>query len=267
MSNVEKINLEQQESDKQNNIFKSVIFDNNTNKLKTLIELKNINKSFKKTFSKKENVVLENVNFKIYDGEILSILGSNGCGKTTLTEIISGVSNPTSGEIISHLSNNEKIGVQFQDISFPFGLTVKDVIEFQIQISNNEIEKEELEDMIKSFNIEPLLKTRASKLSGGQQQRLNVLIALMSKPKVLFLDEFTTGLDIAIRNQIKNYILKFIKKHNITMVLISHDIDIIKDIPDRYLVIADKTIKLNATKQEVIDVFGSVDNMINYYVR
>ena len=267
MLNIKEISLEQQEKDKENHIFQYGIFNHNATNSKLLVEVKNGNKSFKKIFSKKEKVILKDVNFNIYEGEILSLLGSNGSGKTTLTEMISGISEPTSGKIIRNLSSNEKIGVQFQDVSFPFGLTVKDVIEFQIQISSNEIDKEELEDMIKSFDIEPLLKTRASKLSGGQQQRLNVLIALMSKPKILFLDEFTTGLDIAIRNQIKNYILKFIKKNNITMVLISHDIDIIKDVPDRYVIIAEQTIKLDATKEQVNEVFGSIDNMINYYVR
>lgn len=234
---------------------------------KVLIEVKNVAMQYKRGKSIIKNV-FEDINFKVYENEIIALLGGNGAGKTTLVEIISKIKNPTKGEIIYHDSNfKEMIGVQFQDLSFPKGLTVKDFIDFQIMMTNENISEDFLAEIIKTFKLNDLLKTKVSKLSGGQQQRLNVLIAMMSKPKILFLDEFTTGLDIAIKNEIKEFILKYAKINNVTIVLISHDIDIINQIANRFILIANNKIMIDTNKANIEKEFKNVSNFLFQYIR
>ncbi|MDE5599360.1 MAG: ATP-binding cassette domain-containing protein, partial [Ureaplasma sp.] len=132
--------------------------------------------------------------------------------------------------------------------------------------STNNVDVNTLNEMLTVFKLKEFLNFKINKMSGGQQQRLNVIIALISRPKVLFLDEFTTGLDIAIKNQIKNYILKFAKQNKITIVLISHDTTIVNEMANRFIIIAKKTKILDATKEEIINKFGSVETMIEKYI-
>ena len=113
-----------------------------------------------------------------------------------------GLNKPTKGDIkfnyeykSSHL---EKIGIQFQDSSYPAGLSVKNIIDFVVEVFNVKSDKDEINSLIKIFGISEFYKKRATSLSGGQLQRLNALLAIIQKPKVLFLDELSTGLDISI---------------------------------------------------------------------
>lgn len=235
---------------------------------KSLIEVKNLSMIYNQN-KKNEKVVFENINFNIYENEIVALLGGNGAGKTTLVEIITQIKKPTSGEVVFNYSSSnaqENVGVQFQDLSFPKGLTVKDFINFQIRLSQENVNEDFLFEILRTFKLDDLLKMKVSKLSGGQQQRLNVLIAMMSKPKVLFLDEFTTGLDIAIKNEIKEFILKYAKKNNITIVIVSHDIDIIDQMANHFILISDKQLKINTDKKTIVDEFGSVSKFLFNYI-
>ena len=204
---------------------------------------------------KKENVVFKNINFTIYENDRLALLGSNGAGKTTTVEIIAEFRKYTSGSVIKHFSNDiatsKKIGVQFQDLSFPKNLRVNDIINFSINIDNLSISKEEISEMIHVFQMETLMKKKVSKLSGGQQQRLNVFISLLNKPKLLFLDEFSTGLDIAAKKKIKDFILKFCNENKITLVIISHDIDILSEMAERVVLLKDQKIYIEDRKSVV----------------
>lgn len=234
---------------------------------KVLIEIKNLKKSYKK-FGKPENLIFDNVSFNIYEDEVLALLGSNGSGKTTIVEIISKIKKPTSGEVILNIDKEykEPIGVQFQDITFPKSLTVKDLISFQIRMMESQVNQDLLDEMLNAFKLKDLLNFKISKLSGGQQQRLNVLIATLSKPKVLFLDEFTTGLDIAIKNEITNFIINYAKQNKITIVLISHDIDTISSVATRFVLLADKQLVIDADKSTILKKFKSVANFLYEYI-
>lgn len=236
---------------------------------KVLIEVKDLKMEYKRN-KKVIKKVYDKVSFKIYEGEVVALLGGNGAGKTTTVEIIAGIKQQSGGQVIYHNEDKgEMVGVQFQDLSFPKGLTVKDFIDFQLMMSQskNDISEDYLAEMIKTFKLKDLLKMKVSKLSGGQQQRLNVLIAMMSKPKVLFLDEFTTGLDIAIKNEIKEFILKYAKLNNITIVLISHDIDIIDQIANRFILIANQEIMIDTDRKTIEKEFKTVSNFLFQYIR
>ncbi len=192
-----------------------------------ILKAENIIKKFK--IKNKEIVANDNISFEIRRGRNLAILGANGSGKTTLVEQIVGLNNPDSGRFSYSFKFNktfhEGIGIQFQDSNYPIGLRCSDIIEFVIDIYGIEISKDELNDIIKKFGVTEFYNKNCSSLSGGQQQRLNLLLSIIHKPKLLFLDELSTGLDIKIRNNIKKFIKEFAKKHGITIVIVSHDMN------------------------------------------
>ncbi|MGL4647637.1 MAG: ATP-binding cassette domain-containing protein [Mycoplasmoidaceae bacterium] len=238
---------------------------------KPIVEIKDLSQRYKSNTRKKGwNVVFENVNFKIFEGDKLALIGANGSGKTTLVEIIAGFKKPTKGEVIKHFENipeSQKIGVQFQDLSFPRVLTVKDVIKFIIELDKSNLSEDEILNMVDVFELLPIINTKISKLSGGQQQRLNVILSLVNKPKLLFLDEFTTGLDIAIKNRIKNFINDYCEKNNITIVIISHDVVIMTEMASRAIIIGHGSILVDAPIEEVNKKFGNLSKLTNVYIK
>ncbi len=235
-----------------------------------LIKVENLHQYFKVKGKKK--VVLEDINFEIYENDRLAFVGPNGAGKTTSVSIICGYLKSKNGKISYNYEykNNpyEKISVQFQDLQFPSSLTPKDLIEFSLKLNDTDYKSNEKEilEAISIFEIDKIFNTKMSKLSGGQQQRVNVLISLLGKPKVLFLDEFTTGLDIAIKNKIQNFILDFCDKNKIALVIISHDIDCIEEMTNRMIVLADKRILVDAYNKDLIKEYGSVKTALKKYI-
>lgn len=236
---------------------------------KKIIEIENVTQIYKSF--KKENVIYRDLNLDFYEGESVALLGPNGAGKTTLVETICGTKKPTSGNIKYNyeFGNNpyENIGMQFQDLKFPSSLSVKDIIEFILDLSSlREIDPNELNELLVIFHLKDILNIRASKLSGGQQQRLNVFLSLIHKPKILLLDEFTTGLDIAIKNSIQFFIKKYAKENKITLILISHDIDAIANLSERIVVLASGQIKIDLSREQIDKKFGSLPNLLYKYI-
>lgn len=245
------------------------IHDKMINSEQKLIVVKNLMHSY--GVGKNKKIIYENINFNIYDGEILAILGSNGAGKTTIVEVISGIRKQTSGEVFYLYNkddgNYEKVGVQFQDLSFPNGVSTKDIITFIVNMNNNNFDEKMINTMLERFHLKDLINMQVKKLSGGQQQRLNVMISMLSKPKVLFLDEFTTGLDINIKNDIKKFILEFSREYKIVVVIISHDIDIINEMVTRFIVLAENKLMVNAYRATIEEKFGSISKFLKIYIR
>ncbi|MGL5204755.1 MAG: ABC transporter ATP-binding protein [Metamycoplasmataceae bacterium] len=235
---------------------------------KVLIEITNLKKDFGKM--KNLKTVLHDVSFKIREGESIGILGANGAGKTTLVEILAGLNKQTSGDV-KYLfdydkSYLEEVGIQFQDSSYPPGLSVKEIISFIIEIYGAKIEKNELNALIQIFGINEFYRKNASSLSGGQQQRLNALLALIHKPKVLFLDELSTGLDITIRTKIKDFIKLYALENNMTIVLISHDMDEVEHLVDRIIIIDKGVIMVDMDKEEILDKHEKLTDFITPYI-
>ena len=201
-----------------------------------IIEVKDLIKKF-------GNKVANNkISFDVYKGERLGIIGANGAGKTTLVEQLIGVSKPTKGEIkynFKYLKTpQERMGMQFQDSSYPEGLTVKDIIDFSLEIYGSQLKKSELMDMLKKFQIEDFYRAKAKGLSGGQQQKLNVFLAIIHKPEIVILDEISTGLDISAREEIIGYIDEITTKEKMTTILISHQMAEIERLCSRIIVLS-----------------------------
>ncbi|MEG0879578.1 MAG: ABC transporter ATP-binding protein [Malacoplasma sp.] len=233
-----------------------------------ILEVKNLNKFFGNNDNRMQ--ALKDINFKIYQNEHIAILGGNGAGKTTLSEIIAGVNKQDSGEIKYNLGQvrnfKEKIGIQFQDSSYPSGITVKRVVTFISDVYKSNLSVDQLNALIEIFGIDKFYNKKASSLSGGQQQRLNCLLAIIHMPKLVILDELSTGLDVNIRYRIKTFIKSYAKENDMTILLVSHDMDEVEYIADRIIVMVKGEIFINASKTEIINKYGSINNCINMYI-
>lgn len=193
------------------------------------IEIRNVKKVFPIKNSSIE--VLKNVDLKIADGEIVSIVGGSGCGKSTLLRIISGLDKATDGEVIIDGkkvdgSSKKDIGVVFQEPRlFPWS-TVEKNIEFGI---TDKLTKEEKKERVKYYidlvGLAGFENALPHQLSGGMQQRVNIARSLINEPKALLLDEPFGALDAFTKINLQNEVLKIWEQKKTTLIIVTHDID------------------------------------------
>ena len=233
---------------------------------KKIIEVKNLNKSF----NHQKNHVLKNLSIDFYEGENVAILGGNGAGKTTFVEILAGINKPDSGDLKYNFkfknTFQEKIGIQFQDSNYPKGISVKSVINFILEIFKSELSQDEINGLINIFGIDEFYYKKAASLSGGQSQRLNCLLSIIHKPNFLILDELSTGLDVTIKSKIKNFIKSFCKQNNITILLVSHDMEEIQYLVDRIIILKNGEIFVDSKLEKIIQKFGSLSKCMDLYI-
>lgn len=202
------------------------------------------------------------VSLNISDGEAFGIIGKNGAGKTTLVETIEGLRNKTSGNIsINEIdpadSKKRKelynmISVQLQSTNYPDKAKVGDLCKLFSSICDNPIDYKEL---LEQFDLVEKINKPVSSLSGGQKQKLSILLALISQPKIIFLDELTTGLDADARREIWKS-LKKLKKNGVTIILVSHYMDDIEMVCDRIGIMKKGKLINVGTKEELIKTSG-----------
>ena len=215
-----------------------------------IITIDNVCKNYK---SKK---ALDNVSLSIKQGELFGLLGVNGAGKTTLIKILCGLTRKTSGTITINNFNLDKeidkikeiIDISPQETSVANNLTVKENLEFFANIYNNN-DTQTINEIVDIFNLNEVLNQRAKTLSGGYKRRLSIAIALISKPKILFLDEPTLGLDVFARRELWNIIKKLQK--NITIILTSHYLEEIENLCDRVAILSNGKLLKTGTIEEI----------------
>ena len=215
-----------------------------------IITIDNVCKNYK---SKK---ALDNVSLSIKQGELFGLLGVNGAGKTTLIKILCGLTRKTSGTITINDFNLDKeidkikeiIDISPQETSVANNLTVKENLEFFANIYNNN-DTNTINEIVDIFNLNEVLNQRAKTLSGGYKRRLSIAIALISKPKILFLDEPTLGLDVFARRELWNIIKKLQK--NITIILTSHYLEEIENLCDRVAILSNGKLLKTGTIEEI----------------
>lgn len=182
---------------------------------------------------------LDNVSFNVNSGEIFGIVGPNGSGKSTLVESIEGLKQLDGGEIKVFDKNPYKqrrelykqLGVQLQDTQYPDNIKVGELCRLFSAFYESPADYQKLLTELDLNNK----KNRTVKfLSGGEKQRLSILLALLPKPRLLILDELTTGLDSEARCQMKNAI-KEIKTKGTSVILVSHYLDEVEELCDRFL--------------------------------
>ncbi|WDV46646.1 ABC transporter ATP-binding protein [Clostridiaceae bacterium M8S5] len=199
--------------------------------------------------------VVKNVSFSINAGEIFGMIGANGAGKTTTIECIEGLRNKYDGQIrvlgIDPQKDRGKlhkvIGVQLQETSYQDKLKVKEICKL---FSSFYKESEDIESLLKEFNLFEKSNSYVEKLSGGQRQKLSIVLALISKPKIVFLDELTTGLDPKSRKDMWQTILK-LKDKGLTVYLTTHFMEEAEYLCDRVAIM----------KEGEIVALDTIDNL------
>lgn len=214
-----------------------------------MIRVEEITKNYKKVKA------LKGVSLSIEEGELFGLLGVNGAGKTTLIKILSGLSKCDSGKAsiggfgLEKMDEIKKIiDVSPQETAVAMNLTVKENLEF-FQRLYDAIDAEYLDSIISSFGLEEVLNQKAKTLSGGWQRRLSIAIGLVSKPKVLFLDEPTLGLDVLARRELWKSIKRL--KGKMTIVLTSHYLEEIEALCDRVAIMYKGEVKAIGTIEEI----------------
>lgn len=223
---------------------------------KVIVKLENYSKSYG------GKVVIKNINLDIYEGEFLTLLGSSGCGKTTILRSISGLDEPTEGKIyidgedVTHLEARlRQVNTIFQNYAlFPlmniydnvaFGLRMKKVPEDEI--------KKRVDKMLKLVHLEGYEERLPKELSGGEQQRVSIIRGLINNPKVLLLDEPLSALDLKLRKKMQIELKQLQRKLGITFVYVTHDQDEALSMSDRVIVIKNGNIEQVGTPIEVYE--------------
>lgn len=208
----------------------------------------------------KDKVAVNNLNLEIKEGELFSLLGVNGAGKTTTIKMLSCLVKPSSGDAIllgdsivdNPIKVKEKINVSPQETAVAPNLTVKENLETIARLygSSKKQAKEKAEDMIKKFELTEIEKSKAKTLSGGYQRRLSIAMALISQPKILFLDEPTLGLDVIARRELWEIIKKL--KGKITIILTTHYLEEAEALSDKIGIMANGNLKAVGTAKEIV---------------
>lgn len=215
-----------------------------------MIEINNLTKKYK------EKTAVNELSLTINKGELFSLLGTNGAGKTTTIKILSTLILPTSGSIkINNLDIikdkrkiKEIINISPQETAIAPNLTVLENLYFIADIYKIPNKKEKVEELIKIFKLEEVLKQKAKTLSGGYQRKLSIAISLINNPKVLFLDEPTLGLDVISRRELWKVIKSL--KGNTTIILTTHYMEEAEELSDRIGIMnKGKLIRLGTAKE------------------
>lgn len=191
-----------------------------------IIQVKNLEKNYK------QKAILKKINFAVKYGELFSILGPNGAGKSTTISILCGFVNPTAGQVeLDHKTWNlagktlkKEIGIVFQSSVLDKALSGKENLEIRARFyeKNKEQAKKRAKKCAEAVDALGFWEQIYGTLSGGQQRRIDIARALLGKPKILFLDEPTTGLDVISRYRMWDMIKTLQKDHQLTVILTTH---------------------------------------------
>ena len=232
------------------------------------IEVLNITKRFG------ENLVLDNVSFKVNEGEIFGFIGPNGAGKSTLINIMTTILYPDRGTIKicgfdvlkGPVKAKECIGYVPQDISLLEELNAYGNLEYfgALYGLKGKLLKERIKEAIKITGLEEKKREKVKKYSGGMKRRLNLAVGIMHHPKVLILDEPTVGIDPQSRNHIFNFIKKVGKEWKTTVIYTSHYIEEVEELCDRVFII-DNGKEIAYGKKEDIKASIFPNNKVTIY--
>ena len=192
-------------------------------------------------YSKKEKDVLEKLSLTVYDNEILGLVGGNGVGKTTLLKNLAGIRSFYSGKIEIENKNIRKYkgNILYKNLiaylpQDPLTLFLKRTVgeDLEYYVKSLDLDKALLEKLLVKFDLKPLLEMSPYDLSGGELQKAAFTKILLSKPKILFLDEPTKGMDFSLREELKE-ILMDLKAKGATIIIATHDLEFIASVADR----------------------------------
>lgn len=220
------------------------------------IETQKLTKTFK------EKTAVNGIDLKINEGELFALLGTNGAGKTTTIKMLSTLILPTDGEVkiegLDIIKDRQRIkeilNVSPQETAIAPNLSVKENLEFMAGVYQIPNKEEKINELVKMFKLEEVLKQKAKTLSGGWQRKVSIAIALINEPEILFLDEPTLGLDVIARKELWNVIEKL--KGKITIILTTHYMEEAERLSDRIGIMAKGNLIDVGTAEELIKRSG-----------
>jgi zinc transport system ATP-binding protein len=238
--------------------------------METIIKLKNI------TFGYQDNIILNNINLEIKKGDYVGIIGSNGVGKSTLLKLMLNEMKPLDGSVdifgvkISEFKDWKKVGYVNQKAnsfvsSFP--ATVQEVVAMNLSSkiglfrSINKSHLKEVDRVLDLVGMEECKHKLIGELSGGQQQKVFIARSLVNSPEILFLDEPTVGIDLSAQSEFYSLLSQLNKRLNLTIVMVSHDISIIKHEVKKLVCLKDKKVDIydncekTVSREIILDCF------------
>ena len=223
------------------------------------IEIKNLTKKFKSI------TAVNGISFKIEKNNTLGLLGPNGCGKTTSIGMMLGLITPTSGEIlIDGIKLDSKNRIKLLSlmnfaspyIELPKKLTVKQNLEVYARMYGVINKDKRIKELIEDLNLGQFLDKKTGELSSGQKNRVSLAKSLINKPKLLFLDEPTASLDPDIGDFVRQYLEKYKKENDLTMLLASHNMKEVERLCDKIIMMKQGSIVDEGTCEELIKKHG-----------
>ncbi len=214
-----------------------------------------------------EFTAVNDISFKINEGELVGYIGENGAGKSTTIKMLTGLLTPTSGKVVvnglipneERIDNNKNIGAVFgQKTQLWWDLPVIEsfkLIKKMYEISNLEYEKN-LKRFTQILELEDLLDKQVKNLSLGQKMRCEIAATFLHNPKIVYLDEPTIGLDVLVKENIRRFIKDVNKEKKTTVILTTHDLKDIEDVCDRIILLDKGQIIYDGEKQKFKDKYG-----------
>ena len=218
------------------------------------VSVRNLTKSFS------GRRVVDDLSFDVQKGEVFAMLGHNGTGKSTTIDLILGLKAPERGSAkilgMDAAKNRkqvfERVGVQLQNTRYQPNITVEEAC---IEYASLYADPANYPKLLERFGLGTLRKSFVSKLSGGERQKLSVVLALIGSPEIVFLDELTTGLDVAARREVWRT-LKQLKDQGLTIFLTTHYMEEAEALCDRVCIIKSGKKVTEGTIDEVISASG-----------
>ena len=218
------------------------------------VSVRNLTKSFS------GRVVVDGLSFDVQKGQVFALLGHNGAGKSTTIDLILGLKTPDRGtakilgmDAAKHRKRVfERVGVQLQNTRYQPNITVEEAC---IEYASLYADAADYPKLLRGFGLDTLKKSFVSRLSGGERQKLSVVLALIGKPEIVFLDELTTGLDVVARREVWRT-LKHLKGQGLTIFLTTHYMEEAEALCDRVCIIKSGKKVTEGTVDEVIAASG-----------
>ena len=222
----------------------------------------------------KDVTAVDNLNLQVREGELFALLGVNGAGKTTTIKMLSCLTLPTDGDAFLHGNSvrtdmaaiKKLIAVSPQETAVAPGLSVRENLELICAVHgfSKQKQKEKIKALTETLGLETVVQKKAGKLSGGWQRRLSIAMALISEPKILFLDEPTLGLDVLARADLWEMIRSL--KGKITIILTTHYMEEAECLSDRIGIMKDGKLLMCDTADNMKKLAGT-DNFEQAFVR
>ncbi len=218
------------------------------------IELKNLTKNFG------NHIVVNDVSFKINEGELIGLLGPSGGGKSTILRMIAGLELPTSGDILINGQSvkntppqNRGVGMVFQHYALFKHMTVAENISFGLQIKKHKATeiKQRVKELLELMGLNGLGERYPQQLSGGQRQRVALARSLAPKPNLLLLDEPFGAIDAKVRRELREWLRKLHDKVHMTSIFVTHDQEEAMELADRIVIISDGNVKQIGTAKDI----------------